>query len=65
MRVATGSWTPVFGVAVAMDILTALLALFVLKQMRAAYLGTQLPQPSAEFAPAGSRSRATLPLGGR
>ena len=42
IRVATGSWTPVFGVAVAMDIATALLALFVLKQMRAAYLGTQL-----------------------
>jgi MFS transporter, OFA family, oxalate/formate antiporter len=65
MRVATGSWTPVFGVAVAMDILTALLALFVLKQMRAAYLGPQLSSSSAEFAPAGSRSRATLPLGGR
>src|ERR1700727_1649369 len=64
MRVATGSWTPVFGVAVAMDILTALLALFVLKQMRAAYVGTQLPSSSAELAP-GSRSRATLPLGGR
>jgi hypothetical protein len=54
----------VFGVAVAMDILTALLALFVLKQMRAAYVGTQLPSSSAELAP-GSRSRATLPLGGR
>ena len=65
IRVATGSWTPVFGVAVAMDILTALLALFALKQMRAAYLGGQLSSSSAEFAPAGSRSRATLPLGGR
>ena len=41
MRVATGSWTPVFGVAVAMDIATALMALFVLKPMRAPYLGAQ------------------------
>src|ERR1700727_2994982 len=41
MKVATGSWTPVFGVAVAMDVVTALLALFVLKQMRAAYFGAQ------------------------
>jgi oxalate/formate antiporter len=65
IRVATGSWTPVFSVAVAMDIVTALLALFVLKRMRAAYLGGQLSSSSAEFAPAGSRSRATLPLGGR
>jgi MFS family permease len=65
LRVATGSWTPVFGVAVAMDIATALLALFALKQMRAAYLGRQLSSSSAEFAPAGSRSRASLPLGGR
>jgi OFA family oxalate/formate antiporter-like MFS transporter len=65
IRVATGSWTPVFGVAVAMDIATALLALFVLKRMRAAYLGGQTSSPAAEFAPAGSRSRATLPLAGR
>ena len=65
MRVATGSWTPVFGVAVATDIVTALLALFVLKQMRAAYLGTQLSSSPADFAPAGSQSPATLPLGGR
>jgi oxalate/formate antiporter len=55
MRVATGSWTPVFGVAVAMDIITALLALFALKQMRAAYLGAQTSLPSAELAPAASR----------
>src|ERR1700678_3399133 len=50
MRVATGSWTPVVGVAVAMDIINALLALFALKQMRAAYLSPQLSSPSAEFA---------------
>jgi MFS transporter, OFA family, oxalate/formate antiporter len=55
MRVVAGSWTPVFGVAVAMDIITALLALFALKQMRAAYLGAHPSLPSAEFAPATSR----------
>jgi MFS transporter, OFA family, oxalate/formate antiporter len=55
MRVATGSWTPVFGVAVAMDVATALLALFALKPMRAAYLGAQPSSPSAELAPASSR----------
>jgi OFA family oxalate/formate antiporter-like MFS transporter len=55
MRVATGSWTPVFGVAVAMDIATALLALFVLIQMRATYLGAQASSPLAELAPATSR----------
>ena len=35
---ATGTWTSVFGVAIAADILTAVLALLVLKPMRAAYL---------------------------
>ncbi len=55
MRVATGSWTPVFGVAVAMDIATALLALFALKQMRAAYLGAHPSLPSARLASAASR----------
>jgi MFS transporter, OFA family, oxalate/formate antiporter len=55
MKVATGSWTPVFGVAVAMDVVTALLALFVLKQMRAAYFGAQAPAPSAALASAASR----------
>ena len=55
----------VFGIAVAMDIATALLALFVLKQMRATYLGDRLSSSSAEFAPVAPRSRASLPLGGR
>jgi MFS transporter, OFA family, oxalate/formate antiporter len=55
MRVATGSWTPVFGVAVAMDIATALLALFALKQMRATYLGAHPSLPSARLASAASR----------
>jgi hypothetical protein len=31
-------WTPVFGVAIAMDIVTAFIALLALKQMRATYL---------------------------
>ena len=55
MRVATGSWTPVFCVAVAMDVATALLALFALKQIRAAYLGAHTSSSSAELAPAPSR----------
>jgi MFS transporter, OFA family, oxalate/formate antiporter len=55
MRVATGSWTPVFGVAVGMDVVTALLALFVLKQMRAAYLGAQAGAPLGELTPAALR----------
>jgi MFS transporter, OFA family, oxalate/formate antiporter len=46
MRVATGSWTPVFGVAVVMDVATALLALFALKQMRAAYFGARACGPA-------------------
>ena len=35
---ATGSWGTVFGVAIAADLLTATLALFALKPLRAAYL---------------------------
>ena len=35
---ATGSWTPVFGVAITADILTAVLAIAVLKPMRFRYL---------------------------
>ena len=34
----TGSWTPVFGVAIAADFLTAGLALLVLRPMRARYM---------------------------
>ena len=34
----TGTWLPVFYLAVAMDVITALLAFFVLKPMRLAYL---------------------------
>jgi MFS transporter, OFA family, oxalate/formate antiporter len=35
---ATGSWTPVFGVIIVLDVLTAMLALFVLRPMRRTYL---------------------------
>lgn len=38
LREQTGSWTPVFSLAIAADLLTALLALFVLKAMRKRYL---------------------------
>jgi OFA family oxalate/formate antiporter-like MFS transporter len=55
MRVATGSRTPVFGVAVGMDVVTALLALFVPKQMRAAYMGAQTRAPLGEPATAAVR----------
>ncbi len=36
-----GSWLPVFGVIITMDVLTALLALFVLKPTRARFLGVK------------------------
>ncbi len=42
IRESTGSWIPVFTVAVIMDVLTGLLALFVLKQMRKNYLARQV-----------------------
>ena len=37
---ATGSWMPVFGLVIGMDILTGLLALFVLKYMRRRWLAS-------------------------
>ena len=37
LREKTGTWTPVFSLAIGADILTALLALFVLKAMRKRY----------------------------
>jgi OFA family oxalate/formate antiporter-like MFS transporter len=51
---ATGSWTPVFAVIIAMDFTTAALAIFALKPMRARWrLGAAVPelsdgQPSSE-----------------
>src|ERR1700760_2121531 len=40
LREQTGSWLPVFGIIIAMDALTGILALLVLKPMRRAYAGT-------------------------
>jgi MFS transporter, OFA family, oxalate/formate antiporter len=39
---ATGSWMPVFGVVIGMDVLTGLLALLVLKPLRRHWLGRSL-----------------------
>ena len=47
---ATGSWVPVFGLAIAMDIITALLALFVLKPMRHGYIGGAVAAPKLRAA---------------
>jgi hypothetical protein len=46
----TGSWIPVFGTAIALDVLTALLALFVLKPIRQRAVGKAptLPQTPAQ-----------------
>ena len=43
MRPAAGSWLPVFGLIIAMDALTAILALAVLKPMRRAWLNGAMP----------------------
>jgi oxalate/formate antiporter len=43
---AAGSWIPVFTIAVVMDVVTALLALFVLKKMRANYIAGATSSPS-------------------
>jgi cyanate permease len=37
----TGSWTPVFEVLIALDLITALLAFFVLRPMRRRYLAAK------------------------
>jgi len=39
---ASGSWLPVFGLVIGMDVLTGLLALFVLKYLRRHWLGRSL-----------------------
>jgi oxalate/formate antiporter len=41
LREQTGSWTPVFALAITADVLTALLALFVLKGLRRRFLARQ------------------------
>jgi OFA family oxalate/formate antiporter-like MFS transporter len=44
IRDASGSWLTVFGIVIALDVATGLLALFALKPMRRAWLG--LPEPA-------------------
>jgi len=41
LRVQTGSWLPVFAIVIAMDALTGILALAVLKPMRRAYIASK------------------------
>ena len=43
---SAGSWLPVFGLIIAMDVLTGLLALFLLKPWRASWLGGARLQPA-------------------
>jgi OFA family oxalate/formate antiporter-like MFS transporter len=43
----TGNWVPVFFVLIALDVITALLALFVLKPMRRSWLGAVPSLPAA------------------
>ncbi|MBY0381547.1 MAG: oxalate/formate MFS antiporter [Xanthobacteraceae bacterium] len=43
----TGSWMPVFGTIITMDVLTGLLALFILKPMRSNWLGQPTGSPMA------------------
>jgi MFS transporter, OFA family, oxalate/formate antiporter len=53
MHEQTGSWFPVFGLIIVLDALTAVLALFVLKPMRAAWLNRQQSAPTdARVSPA-------------
>jgi hypothetical protein len=42
---ATGSWMPVFGLVIGMDILTGLLALFALKPMRRSWAAKAAAAP--------------------
>ena len=42
---ATGSWMPVFGLVIGMDILTGLLALFVLKPLRRTWMARAIASP--------------------
>ncbi len=52
LRTATGSWTPVFLIVVALDLLTALLALLVLKPLRIRWVERSAAEPRAVPAPA-------------
>jgi OFA family oxalate/formate antiporter-like MFS transporter len=52
LRDASGSWLPVFGLTIAMDLLTALLAWFVLRPMRQSYRRDTVGQSRMSVAPA-------------
>lgn len=52
IRESTGSWMPVFSLIIVMDVLTGLLALFVLKPWRMAWFGHTAPGTSPLAAPA-------------
>ena len=54
LRVATGSWLPVFAVVITMDLATGLLALLVLKPMRTAWCGLAMPKETASPAQPGA-----------
>ncbi|GEP02781.1 oxalate/formate MFS antiporter [Methylobacterium oxalidis] len=47
---AAGNWIPVFSIAIGLDLLTAVLAYFVLKPMRRNWLGAPRPAESAPLA---------------
>ena len=47
---ATGNWMLVFGLVITMDIITALLALFVLKRMRHGFIGYGTTAPKLRAA---------------
>jgi OFA family oxalate/formate antiporter-like MFS transporter len=47
MHDSSGSWMPVFALIIIMDVLTGLLALFLLKPMRAAWFGQSTAAPIA------------------
>ncbi len=47
LEAATGSWKPIFGVAIALDWIAALLALFALKPLAARWLAAQAGDPAA------------------
>jgi oxalate/formate antiporter len=49
---ANGSWVPVFVIAIGMDVLTGLLALFVLKKLRSNYIKGSMKTPAAVPVPA-------------
>ena len=52
---SVGSWVPVFGIAIGLDLVVAALAWFVLKPARRAYLGVEGPAVPGVAAPLAAR----------